>query len=113
MIHARKDYERIQDPEKKIPDDEPVFLVRAQDPAAPAAVEAWAAENDRIGGERALSDSARAHAQKMREWPVRKVADGPRAAASAATPPPIVVKAGVAEISGGSPGISTESFKSS
>lgn len=31
MIHARKDYARIQDPWNKIADDEPVFLVRAQD----------------------------------------------------------------------------------
>ena len=35
MIHARKDYQRIQDPlnfkDKGIPKDEPVFLLRAQD----------------------------------------------------------------------------------
>jgi hypothetical protein len=33
MIHARKDYNRIQDPEGKIGVDEPVFLMRAQDDA--------------------------------------------------------------------------------
>ena len=31
MIHARLDYQRIQDPSNKIKDDEPVFLLRAQD----------------------------------------------------------------------------------
>jgi len=31
MIHARDDYNRIQDPENKIGEDEPVFLLRAQD----------------------------------------------------------------------------------
>ena len=32
MLHARKDYnERIQDSANLIPDDEPVFLLRAQD----------------------------------------------------------------------------------
>lgn len=31
MIHARKDYQRIQDPLYRIADDEPVFLLRAQD----------------------------------------------------------------------------------
>ena len=31
MIHARADYDRIQDPEGKIGDDEPVFLLRGQD----------------------------------------------------------------------------------
>ena len=31
MIHARDDYNRIQDPAGKIGHDEPVFLLRAQD----------------------------------------------------------------------------------
>lgn len=31
MIHARTDYQRIQDPLGKIGEDEPVFLLRAQD----------------------------------------------------------------------------------
>lgn len=31
MIHARKDYNRFQDPENKIGKDEPVILFRAQD----------------------------------------------------------------------------------
>jgi hypothetical protein len=31
MKHAREDYNRIQDPSSKIPEDEPVMLFRAQD----------------------------------------------------------------------------------
>src|SRR5258708_4200756 len=31
MIHAREDYMPIQDPRNKIGEDEPVFLLRAQD----------------------------------------------------------------------------------
>lgn len=31
MRHAREDYNRIQDPAGKIHEDEPVFLMRAQD----------------------------------------------------------------------------------
>lgn len=31
MIHAREDYNRFQDPENKIGQDEPVMLFRAQD----------------------------------------------------------------------------------
>ena len=31
MIHARKDYNRIQDPAGLIPENEPVILFRAQD----------------------------------------------------------------------------------
>jgi hypothetical protein len=35
MIHARSDYNRIQDPEGRIGADEPVFLMRAQDDGFP------------------------------------------------------------------------------
>ena len=39
MFHARRDYNRrVQDSEGLIPDEEPVFLLRAQDPAALHAV---------------------------------------------------------------------------
>ena len=31
MLHAREDYQRIQDPDDKIGEDEPVMLFRAQD----------------------------------------------------------------------------------
>lgn len=34
MRHARSDYDRIQDPSNKIPQDEPVFLLRGQDKLA-------------------------------------------------------------------------------
>ena len=33
MLHARTDYDHIQDPTGKIPADEPVVLLRAQDAA--------------------------------------------------------------------------------
>lgn len=35
MIHAREDYNRIQDPKGLIPQDEPVFLLRGQDRFTP------------------------------------------------------------------------------
>lgn len=42
MLHARDDYnDRIQDKAGKIPADEPVFLLRAQDPYAADAVQCW------------------------------------------------------------------------
>lgn len=75
MIHARKDYNRIQDPANKIPDDEPVFLVRAQDIVSGEVVRAWANLNDLKGGDPKLSESAREHARRMDEWPVKKLAD--------------------------------------
>lgn len=36
MKHARSDYNRIQDPDGLIPEDEPVMLFRAQDQLMPA-----------------------------------------------------------------------------
>ena len=42
MKHARKDYNRIQDPENKIPEDEPVFLLRGKDPFAATVVRTYA-----------------------------------------------------------------------
>ena len=42
MLHARKDYDRIQDPDNKIGKDEPVFIVRAKDVFSIKAMEAWA-----------------------------------------------------------------------
>ena len=42
MKHARKDYNRIQDPNKKIPEDMPVFLLLAKDHFAARTVEYYA-----------------------------------------------------------------------
>lgn len=75
MKHARTDYDRIQDPENKIPADEPVLILRGQDRAAPVAARAWAAEHDRLGGDPKLSAMVRTHAAEMDAWPTKKVAD--------------------------------------
>ena len=68
MKHIRTDYNRIQDPAGLIPEDEPVFLIRAQDVNAPKTLEAWAESNDMIGGDQQLSSAVRRQAHKMREW---------------------------------------------
>ena len=68
MIHARGDYDRIQDPAGKIGVDEPVFLVRAQDISAPATLRFWAEENHRNGGDIALSELAESTADLMEDW---------------------------------------------
>lgn len=77
MLHARPDYNRIQDPLNKIPFDEPVFLLRGQDRTAAALVQAWADVNDKSGGDAAMSEMARVHAAKMEQWPTKKLADLP------------------------------------
>lgn len=77
MLHPRKDYEHIQDPSGKIPANEPVFLLRAQDKVAARTVRAWADYNVDAGGDPALSKTAREYADKMDAWPVKKLADLP------------------------------------
>jgi hypothetical protein len=68
MKHAREDYNRIQDPENKIGEDEPVFLLRAQDLTAPNTLEYWADANQLRGGDQTLIGMARRQANAMREW---------------------------------------------
>lgn len=75
MIHARKDYERIQDPKNKIPFDEPVFLLRAQDQVAAEVVRYWAYLHKAKGGDKEIAVLAKKQADLMDEWPKHKPAD--------------------------------------
>lgn len=80
MKHARTDYDRIQDPAGLIPDDEPVFLIRAKDHVSGDAVRAWAKLHDEAGGDPAMSCAARRHALLMDTWSNKKSADAPASA---------------------------------
>ena len=51
MKHLRDDYNRIQDPAGKIGEDEPVFLLRAQDRAFPAMLSAYCAWQRAVGND--------------------------------------------------------------
>lgn len=67
MKHFREDYNRIQDPENRIPEDEPVFLLRGQDAFAPTVVRAWA----KMAEEAGLHEIAKMvynGADEMDEW---------------------------------------------
>ena len=68
MIHARKDYDRIQDPDELIPDDEPVFLLRGQDVLAPSTLKYWADKLEAAGGDSNMVQIVRDHAQAMYRW---------------------------------------------
>lgn len=68
MIHAREDYNRIQDPAGKIPEDEPVFLIRAQDQVSASTVRAWAELNKVAGGDPLLTQMAYDHAETIESW---------------------------------------------
>lgn len=73
MLHAGPDYNRIQDPTGKIPADEPVFILRAQDETAAATVRFWAALNSQ--GDPKAVELARIQARRMDMWPKKKTAD--------------------------------------
>lgn len=73
--YGREDYQEAFDPFQIVPHDEPVFLLRAQDICASACVRYWAELNDHNGGDPRLSAAARAHAEVMDRWPVKKTAD--------------------------------------
>lgn len=82
MKHARKDYDRIQDPWGNIPEDEPVFLLRGQDKFAPELLLRWAAKLRLDGGEAEMAEMVEDHAQSMLNWQkynAKKLPDLPRA----------------------------------
>ncbi len=78
MKHARSDYDQIQDPSGKIPEDEPVFLLRAQDISAPWALEEWIRHAEMSGAKPDIIKLARKQLLAMNKWQDRfgnKVAD--------------------------------------
>lgn len=81
MKHAREDYNRIQDPEGKIPDEEPVFLLRGQDKYAAKAVMAYADSIavDPEATDDALDIAAAAYGwvREMEAWNEKKSPDMP------------------------------------
>jgi hypothetical protein len=79
MKHAREDYNRIQDPENKIAEDEPVFLLRAQDKFSPEVVRHWA-NLVKESGDSDLANHVLHWADKMRAWQLDngyKIPDSP------------------------------------
>ena len=75
MLHARKDYQDLDVLDKKIPNKEPVFLIRAQDIVSADVVRFWAQKNAELGGSAELTKAAIEHAAKMDRWPKKKLAD--------------------------------------
>lgn len=51
MKHARQDYNTVQDSSEKIPENEPVFLLRGQDPLSPKMLKTYAKRLKKLGGD--------------------------------------------------------------
>ena len=68
MLHARKDYDRIQDPANKIGADEPVMLLRARDVLAPVVLAKYADLLRHHLADPIMITSVLAHESKMRQW---------------------------------------------
>lgn len=69
MIHARIDYNHIQDiAEIKIKADEPVFLLRAKDKLAPMVTRHWANMLEQRDGDANMIQMVRNHANLMEKW---------------------------------------------
>lgn len=79
MLHARKDYNEIQDPRDVrrggIPAGEPVFLLRAQDKVAATIVRIWVILHRKNGGDEDIAILAEEQAKLMDKWPHKKSAD--------------------------------------
>lgn len=65
MKHLRSDYDGVQDANGKIPDDEPVFLLRARDVTAARVVRYWAELAEHVGAEPEMVAAVRAWADEM------------------------------------------------
>ncbi len=58
---------------KKVADNEPIFVLRAQDASAPATIREWVKLNPQLLAEK--RDEALACAAQMESWPGRRPAD--------------------------------------
>lgn len=59
----------------KVADDEPIFVLRAQDTLAAELVRQWADKVEAIGGASAKVTEARQCAALMDAWPTKKIPD--------------------------------------
>lgn len=75
MIHANSKYNVIHDHGELIPEDEPVFLLRAQDKCASDSVRNWAVLMAHSGAKADIIDAAYAHASLMDQWAKKKIAN--------------------------------------
>ena len=73
MIHSRDDYKDVQDPSGKIPEDEPVFLIRGHDILAPIILTLYVELHKLMGSEdHSIREGIHKHIALMRSWQINK-----------------------------------------
>ncbi len=79
MIHPRADYNngRFVDTEGRIPEDEPVFLLRGQDELTTMMMRLYVSEYRRRYGDGKVPQTIEAFIPKVLAWPKKKQADMP------------------------------------
>ena len=81
MIHARNDYNnRVVDLEEKIPEDEPVFLLRGQDIFTETMLNKYANLLEQANGDPKIVKQIRDHVILVRNWKKKKICDLPNPA---------------------------------
>lgn len=75
MIHARDDYNRIQDPAGRIPDNEPVMLFRAQDKHFDRVLRFYRDIVAADQGDPRIIEAVNKHLELSAAWPVKKAPD--------------------------------------
>ena len=68
MKHARSDYNSIQDASGRIPEDEPVFLIRARDIVGPGIVREHGFRAQRAGADATIVRAILAQADAMAKY---------------------------------------------
>lgn len=71
MIHARTDYDPIQDPRGKIGEDEPVMLFRAKDRLMPHVLEAYRSLLSAASADPTMIDAVALHIARVNKWQLR------------------------------------------
>lgn len=75
MRHARADYNRIQDPAGKIPENEPVMLFRAQDKHFIKVLEYYKQLVKDDKGDYRIPVAVDEHIHLAKQWPFQKAPD--------------------------------------
>lgn len=78
MIPGRRDYNLIGTPDDPIPENEPVFILRAQDSLALPILLMYAVLAEEQIHNPAVANSVRRLAELFRVWPTRKHPDLPK-----------------------------------